>query len=150
DPAAQHGDEGMSPVLEGGDHAEVAAAAADCPEQVGALVLARGRHLCRRQHDLRGEQVVDCQAVLSHQPSDAAPEREAGDTGRRYHATGRGEAEHGGGAVVLPPRDAALCSHGTVERVDMDALHPGQVDHEAALCHGATRHAVAATPHRDL
>jgi hypothetical protein len=42
----------VEPELELGDDAEVAAAAADAPEQVGVLVLAGAYHAAVGQHDL--------------------------------------------------------------------------------------------------
>ena len=59
------------------DDAEVAAAAADRPEEIRVLVLARADEAAVGEHDVRGEHVVDRQAVLPRQVSDAAAEQEA-------------------------------------------------------------------------
>ena len=55
--------------LEAGDHAEVAAAAADRPEQVGVLVGAGAHRLAVGGHDVGGEQVVDGHAELAARSS---------------------------------------------------------------------------------
>jgi hypothetical protein len=56
-------------VLEGRRDAEVAAAAAQGPEQV-LVVLGAGHHdLAVGGDDLDGQQVVDGEAVLAHQPA---------------------------------------------------------------------------------
>ena len=57
-----------------GDHAEVAAAAPQRPEQVGVLVLGRPQQFAVGRHDIDGEEVVDREAVLAHQPADATAE----------------------------------------------------------------------------
>ena len=64
--------------LEAGHDAEVAAAAADGPEQVGVLLLARGDEPALGGDDLDRDERIDGQAVLAHQPADAATERQAG------------------------------------------------------------------------
>ena len=58
--------------------------------------------------DVGGEQVVDGQAVLAHQPAEPAAEGQAGDAGVRHGAAGRGQAERLRLAVELAPQHAAL------------------------------------------
>ena len=62
-------------VPEAGDDPEVAATAADRPEQVRVVVGVDEPDLAVGGHDLRGEQRVDREAVLAHQVADAAAER---------------------------------------------------------------------------
>jgi hypothetical protein len=69
--------------------AEVAAAAADRPEQVGFVVSADFVNLAVGRHDFGAEHVVDRQPVLAVQPSETAAERKAADAGVRNDA-GRG------------------------------------------------------------
>ena len=104
------------------DDAEVAAAAADRPEQVGVLVLARADALAARQDDLRLEQVVDREAALAGQVAEAAAEREAADAGGRDDPAGRGEAVLVGRGVDLAPGAAAADPDGPRLRVDLDSL----------------------------
>src|SRR6266849_10679973 len=77
---------------EGGDDAEVAAAAPDRPVEIRVLVGARahGRAVC--QHELRLEQVVDRQPALAGQMAEAAAEGEAADAGGRDDPARRREA----------------------------------------------------------
>ena len=64
------------------DDAEVAAAAADRPEQVRVRVRVRAEDLPVGGHDVGGEEVVDRQAVLPHQVADAAAGRDPADPDR--------------------------------------------------------------------
>ena len=62
--------------LELGDDAEVAAATAQRPEQIGVLVGRRAQYLAVGGDDLGGLQAVDGEAVAAHQAADAAAEGE--------------------------------------------------------------------------
>nr|WP_254453717.1 hypothetical protein [Siccirubricoccus sp. G192] len=53
-------------------------------------------------------------------------------------------------AVEPVPGDAALRAGGACPRIDMDALHQGQVEHQAALGRRAPRDIVAAAADGDL
>ena len=66
------GAHGMQPVLEGGDHAEVAAPAADGPEQVRVLLLAGRQEAAVGGDQLYGDEVVGREAVLAPQVAHAA------------------------------------------------------------------------------
>ena len=69
----------MEPVLERRDDAEIAAAAADRPEEVRiALVITGDEHAVGRYH-VRRDQIVAGQAVGAAQIAHAAAERETGD-----------------------------------------------------------------------
>ena len=56
-------------------------------------------HVAVGGHELDAEQVVGGQAVLGHQPAEAAAEGEAGDAGRGDGAAGHGQAVGAGGRV---------------------------------------------------
>ena len=73
-------------------------------------------HAAVGQHHLGGPQVVERQAVLRHQPAEAAAERQAGDPGAADDAAGRREPVQLRLAVELPPEDAALRAHGARAR----------------------------------
>ena len=139
----------MQAELELGHHAEVAAAAAQAPEQLGVLALARAHRLPVGGDQVGRDQVVAGQAVLAHQPADAAAEREPGDAGGGDEAAGRGQAEGLGLGVELAPGEAALGPHGARLGVDPDALHRREVDHQAAVAGGVAGHVVAAAAHGD-
>jgi hypothetical protein len=66
---------------ETGDDAEVAAAAADRPEQLRVLCLAGGDHATVGEDEVGGEQVVDRESVLACQVAGTAAERQAGNAG---------------------------------------------------------------------
>ena len=57
--ADDHRPDRVQPVLERGDDAEVAAAAADGPEEIGVLGGARVDELAVGEHDVGAQQVVD-------------------------------------------------------------------------------------------
>src|SRR5204863_9189807 len=73
----------MEGELERRDDAEVAAAAAQRPEQLGLLARRRRAHRAVGHDDARAQQVVDRHAVQARQPAEAAAEREAGYAGGR-------------------------------------------------------------------
>src|SRR5215204_2333615 len=75
------GAHGMQPEFEGGNHAEVAAPAADGPEKVRVLLLAGPQQTPVGGDHLHGEEVVGGEAVLAPQVTHAAVEREPGDAG---------------------------------------------------------------------
>ncbi len=119
--------------LERGDHAEVAAAAAQRPEQLGMLVRGRAHLLALGGHELDGEQVVAGQAVLALEPAGPAAEREAGHAGGRHAAAGGGEAVGLGGAVELRPGRAGADARDPALGVDLDRRHAAHVDHEPVV-----------------
>ena len=81
----------MQPVLQACDDAEVAAAAAQRPEQLRLGLRVDAALPPVGGDDLRREQVVDGQAVLAHEEADAAGERDAADSDRARVAEAGGE-----------------------------------------------------------
>src|SRR5205807_1789551 len=73
--------ERMEAELEARNDAEVAAAAAEPPEQLGVLLVARANDLARGSDQLGGGQIVASESVLGGEVADAAAEGEAGDPG---------------------------------------------------------------------
>ena len=67
------------------------------------------------------DEVVAGEAVLAHQPADAAAEREAGDAGGRDEAAGRREAVRLRLVVDVGPDGAAADGRAPRGRVDADA-----------------------------
>ena len=132
-----------------GDDAEVAAAAADRPEEVGVLVGAGGDDLARGRDDLGRHQVVDRQPVLAHHEADAAAGRQPAEADRVGVAGGERQAvgvrragEVAGGRAGLDAGDPRL-------GIDADRVHPRQVDHEGVVDHAEVGEAVAAAAHRE-
>src|SRR5262249_57492374 len=70
DEAACHQAYRMQPVLEPGHHAEVAAAAAEPPEKISVLVVARPNDVASGRDNLRPDQVVPCQTLHAPDPAD--------------------------------------------------------------------------------
>ena len=134
----------VQPEGELGHDAEVAAAAAQRPEQVRVLGLAGGHDLPVRGHDLGGDQVVAGQAVAAGQIADAAAEREPADAGRGDDAAGGRETVGRGRLVEDRPRDAAAGPRGPVRGVDGRPGQAGQVGDEGAVGGAETGHAVPA------
>ena len=91
-----------------GDDAEVAAAAAERPEQVLVLRFAGRDRLPVGGDHLRRDQVVAREADAPRQVADAAAEGEPADAGRGDDAAGRREAVRVGRVVEVAPRGAAL------------------------------------------
>jgi hypothetical protein len=128
------------------DDAEVAATAADRPEEVGVLVGARADALAVREDHLRLEQVVDREPELPGQVAKSAAEREAADAGGGDDAARRREAVLAGGLVDLGPRAAAADADGAGRGIDLDVLHRRQVDHDAIVDGPQPSAVVAAAP----
>ena len=129
---------------ERGDHAEVSAATAQRPEQVGVLRFGRRHHAPVGQHDLGLQQVVDGQAVLAGQVAVAAAQGEPADAGGGDDAGRRRQTVSVGRAVHLRPCRAALDAGDAPVGVHVDAVHRRQVDDEAALDGTETGTVVAA------
>ena len=140
----------MQAVREGGCDAEVAAAAAERPEEVGVGRLGHVEHVAVGVDELDGQQVVGREAVFRHQPAEPAAEREPGDPRRRDHAAGDGEPVLARGGVELRPGEAALCPHRAGVRVDLGALHLGEVDHHRVVGDRAAGHVVASAADGDV
>ena len=131
--------------LQGGDHAETAAAAADGPEQVGVLIAAGGADHAVGGDDLDRAQVVAAEAVGAHHHAESTAEGEAGHAGDRHLSAGGGQPVDLRGAVDLAPGGAGLNAGGSGGGVDVDGPHGGEVDDQAVVADGAARHLVAAT-----
>ena len=136
--------------LELGHDAEVAAATAQPPEQLGVL-LRRGAHdLAIRGDQLERDHVVAGQSVLAGEPAHAAAQ------GQPTHTRVRDVAGRGGHLVRLGRRierteqSTSLDPCSPVIRVDAHAAHRGQVDHQTALGNRQPDDAVPAAANPDL
>jgi hypothetical protein len=138
----------MELVLKRSNNAEVAASASDAPEEVWVLAGADVAELAVSGDDIGGDEVVTGQAVLARQPADAAAQGEAGDTGVGVGAAGGGQAEGLRLVVEFPPLDAALSLDSAPGGVNPDTLHPGQVNHQAAIAYAVARDVMATAAHR--
>src|SRR4051812_48541141 len=107
--------EGVETEGELGDDAEVAASAAQTPEELRSFGLAGTDDRAVCQDDFGADEVIRGQAILTHKPAQPAAEGQAGDTGRRDRATGSGQTvglgsgiEIGPGGATASPSDALL------------------------------------------
>ena len=107
-------------------------------------------HVAVGVHELDREQVVGGEAVLRHQPAEAAAERQSGDARRGDRAAGDGEAVLGRRGVQLRPVEPALGPHRARLRVDLGALHLGEVDHHGVVGDRAAGDVVAAAADADV
>src|SRR5215471_464441 len=63
--AGDHGPHRMQLKFEGGGHTEVAAAAADGPEEIGLIFFARTHYLALRGDELDGPEVIEGEAIFT-------------------------------------------------------------------------------------
>ena len=150
-PASASGPEGVEVELELGDDAEVAAAAAQRPEEVRVLVFARANDLALGGHQLERAQAVDREPVATHHPADAAAEREPADAGVGDVAEGDRQRvrRHRRLGDVVEQRAAAHASDPRIG-IDHDRVHRREVDGHSAVGHRMAGDAVAAAADRDL
>ena len=132
------------------DDAEVPAAAAQCPEQVGVIV---GR--CPDDVALGGDQlgpreIVDGEPVFAHEPAEAAAQAETANA-RVTHDAARGcQTVCLGLEVDVTPQGATLDVCDALDRIDGDSAHRREVDHDPVVAHRGAGHAVAPTSYGDL
>ena len=138
----------MQRELERGHHAEVAAAAADRPEQLRFLGRRGDALAAVCGDDVGGDQVVDGHAVLARQPAEAATQAQARHAGRRVDAERRRQAEGLRFAVEVAEQRARRDARSALLRVDMHAALRGLVDHQRAVGHRVAGDVMAAAAHR--
>lgn len=134
--------------LEAGDDAEVSAAAAQSPEQVGILRIAGVYQPAVSRDDIRREEAVDGHAVLPAQPAETAAKRQAGHPRSRVYAQGRGKAMRLRGRVEVGQGAAGLDGRPAGNRVHPDALHQRKINHQAAIADGIASDVVPAAANR--
>src|SRR5215471_9304556 len=113
----------MQAILQRRRHAEVAPTAANGPEQIGPLILAGMQCLPFGADEFDALEVVEREAVLSHQPAKTAAEGEARDSRAGNDTAGDGQAVLLCRAIELGPGDASLRARDPGLGVDIDALH---------------------------
>ena len=99
------------------DDAEVAAAAAQRPEQVAVGVLAGRDERAVREHHVGRQQVVHREAKPAGKVADAAAERQAPHAGGREEAGRSGHTERHGRVIDVAPGAAGVGADGVVLRV---------------------------------
>ena len=136
--------------LELRDDPEVAAATAERPEEVGVLVGGDSQPLAIGGDERIGLHVVAGEPELAGQPAHASAEGQAAHAGMGDVPRRRGQSVLLGGPVERAQQSPAADRGTAGDRVDPDAAHRRQIDHEAAVRHGQAEHAVPAAFHADL
>src|SRR2546427_3822490 len=90
--------------FEGGDDSEVAASAANPPEEVGVIALRRLKDSPIGGDNFSPDQGVNGQTPLPSQPAHAAPQREAAHPPVDYHARRENPPPGAGRPHAGPPR----------------------------------------------
>ena len=134
---------------EGGCNPKVRAGAAQAPEELGVLVLARAHEAAVRRHELDFEKVVNREPVPSLQPAHPAAKRQSGDAGVRHHPYGTDEPVRLRPFIELGEKRAPGGSCGACAGINVHASHPGEVDHDSVIAGGEAGDAVAAAPDGD-
>ena len=135
---------------EGSDDTEIAAAAADRPEQVGVLIGRGPQHPPVSGDDLGGEQVVDAQPELAGQPAHAAAEGEPPDAGVADQPGGRSEPVGLGSRIQICQQRPTADPRGPGRRIDNGRVQQAQVDHQAAIPDGGAGRVMRTSAHRYL
>ena len=124
--------------------------AAERPEEILVLALARDERLPVGRDDLGGDEVVAREADTTREVADAAAEREPAHAGRRDDAAGRREAVGVRRVVEHAPRGAALGAGRLRLGIDLNVRHAGQVDHHRVVGGAEAGNAVAAPADGDV
>ena len=140
---------GWSSEVEPRDDAEVAAAAPDCPEEVGVGVLVRLDDGAVDRDHLDADQVVAREAEAADQEADAAAESQAADAGRAERAAGGGQPVRLRRCVECAPGGAAAGARDSRVPVDLDRVESGQLDDQTAVADGVARDVVTAAADRN-
>ena len=114
-------------------HAEAPASATQCPEQLAVLALGNANGPTVPGHELGGDEVVACEAVLALEPPGAAAERQPGNPRGRHAPARGGEAVGQGHAIHVSPDGTAADSHDAPVGVDGDVGHATHVEHDAVV-----------------
>ncbi len=147
---ADHLADRMQSVFERRCDTEVAAAAAQSPEQIRVRLLRDVEHLALRGDELDRQEIVRGEPVNSHEPAESAAEREARDPRCRDRAARHGQTVLSRRCVELIPGHASFGSRGPGVRIHVNGFHLGEIDHETAFGDGAARDVVTPSAHGDL
>ena len=147
--AADHGPDLVQAEEEGGDDAEVAAAAPDRPVEVGVLIGGGANPLAAGEHDVGLDQVVDRETELAGQMAHPATQRETTDARGRDDSAGRREPVLVGRRVDFAPGGATTDAHSSCPGIDVDRLQARQVEDDAVVDRSQPGAVVATAAHRE-
>ena len=100
--------------------------------------------------DLGADEVIDGEATTPGQPAHPAAQRQTAHSGVTDDPGRHRESVLLGGRVEVAQQGTALHPSTSALRIDPDAVHPSQVDDQAALAHRVPREAVSSTANGDL
>ena len=118
---------------EAGHHAEIAAAAAKRPEEIGILRLVRGHEPTVGQHHVGLDQIIDGEPELAAQVARPSGKREPRDAGGRDDAERHSQSERVRRVIDLSGQAARGDPHGLGRRIDPYALHHRKIDNETII-----------------
>jgi len=110
------------------DDAEVAAAAAQCPEQVLVVGVISNCHGAVSGHDCRGDEVVESEPVQADQVPDASAKRQAANARVAKRSARKSKTCALTGRIDVLPERPATAGHLPRLAIDNDAAHQPQVD----------------------
>jgi hypothetical protein len=137
-------------VLELGHDAEVAASAADRPEEIRVIVRVDVQDAPVGGDDACREQAVDREPLLANEVADAAAEGQSSDPDRGRVAEADREPVLAGRLRHLPGGQAGGRGGDARVGVDLEAVEPCEVEHEAAFGRAVPGHAVPAAADGEL
>ena len=140
----------MQAELELRHHSEVAAAAANGPEEIGVLVRTGPQDPAIGNDDLGGDQIVDGQPRLPAQPAHPSSEGQTTHAGMANEARWYGEPVRLGRRIEIRQQGPTLYPCRLGVRIDNDPVQRAQVDDQAVVAHRVAREAVCSAAHCDL
>ncbi len=118
---------------ETGDDTKISSAAAQSPQEIGAVRLVRDNKCAVRQNHIGLDQIIDGESVLAAKIAVAAAESQAGNACCRDDAERDCKTEGMGGVVNIARRATGPHPHGPVCRINAHPLHHRQVNDEALV-----------------
>jgi len=140
----------MQAIDEPGDDPEVAAAAADRPEEIRVAPLVDLKQAAVGRDQLGREHAVDCEPVLAHEVADAAAQGETADPDRGGVPERDREPVPAGSHGDLSGSQAGLRGGDAGVAVDLECGQAREVEHDPALADAVACAAVAAAANREL
>jgi hypothetical protein len=134
----------------GRDHAEVATASAQSPEEVWVFVIGGPDLLACGGHEVDGKQVVDREPVFAHQPPDPTTQGQTGDSRMADDAACGGKTVGLCLTIDATPKRTALDPRRSGGWIDQHGAHGGQVDDESVVTYRSAGDVVPSTPNCDL
>ena len=141
--ADDHRSDLVEAVFERRDHAEVAATAAERPEQVAVFMATGVNESAIGKHDVGTEQVVDGHPELAFEPSKAAAKRQAGDARVANRAARGRQSERLRLPIELGPAQSRFRAHGLCHRIDSHPFHVREINHHSVVAHASSGDIVA-------